>query len=106
MELSEHVAVENRGPIINTSNSRTESEADQRNLDDKISGHWRVWGKTVPKQEVVYFCQVFLVYIVVITCIVNLTSARDEGKIWIALLSSGLGYLLPNPSIKQIQISK
>lgn len=61
---------------------------------------WRVLGTTIPKQEVVYFCQVVLIYIVVVTCIVNLTLHRDEGKVWTALLASCLGYLLPNPSIK------
>lgn len=65
---------------------------------DKAS--WQILGKSIPKQEVVYFCQVILIYIVVITCIVNLTLQRDEGKVWTALLSSCLGYLLPNPTIK------
>ena len=68
------------------------------NTSEKAS--WQILGKSVPKQEVVYFCQVALIYIVVITCIVNLTLQRDEGKVWTALLSSCLGYLLPNPSIK------
>lgn len=61
---------------------------------------WHFLGRNLPKQEVVYFCQVILIYIVVITCIVNLTLKRDEGKVWTALLGSCLGYLLPNPSIK------
>ena len=65
---------------------------------DKSS--WHILGRSIPKQEVVYFCQVILIYIVVIVCVVNLTLQRDEGKVWTALLSSCLGYLLPNPSIK------
>lgn len=64
---------------------------------------WHILGKSVPKQEVVYFCQVILIYIVVISCIVNLILQRDDGKVWISLLSACLGYLLPNPSIKTVQ---
>ena len=61
---------------------------------------WNILGKPIPKQEVVYFCQIILIYIVVITSIVNISLQKDEGKVWTALLSSCLGYLLPNPSIK------
>lgn len=57
-------------------------------------------GTKLPKSEFVFFVQVFLIYIVVITSIVNLTINGDEGKLWTALLSSSLGYLLPNPSLK------
>lgn len=58
-------------------------------------------GKKMPKSEFVFFVQVLLIYIVVITSIVNLTINGDEGKLWTALLSSSLGYLLPNPSLKK-----
>lgn len=61
---------------------------------------WQILGRSVPKQEVVYFCQVILIYIVVITCVVNLTLQRDDGKVWTSLLSGCLGYMLPNPKIK------
>ena len=64
------------------------------------TSQWNVLGRRLPKSEIVYFSQVLLVYIVVITCIVNLSLGKDEGKLWTALLSSCLGYLLPSPSIK------
>jgi hypothetical protein len=64
---------------------------------------WHVWGLgRYPKSEIVFFVQVFLIYIVVITSIVNLTLNKDEGKLWTALLSSSLGYILPNPSLKKM----
>jgi hypothetical protein len=62
--------------------------------------HWHILGKSLPKNEVVFFAQVIIIYTVIITCIVNLSLGKDEGKVWIALLSSCIGYLLPNPSIK------
>lgn len=64
--------------------------------------------KKFPKREVVFFCQVIIIYIVIILSLVNLTlnKSNSDSKLWIALLSSCLGYLLPNPSIKQQQTDK
>lgn len=76
--------------------------ASQLSDTDSDRSTWQVMGKSIPKQEVVYFTQVLLIYIVVITCIVNLTLQRDDGKIWISLLSGAIGYILPNPSIKPL----
>ena len=67
------------------------------------SDRWQVFGRHLPKSEIVFFVQVVLIYIVVITSIVNLTLNKDEGKLWTALLSSSFGYLLPNPSLKKRQ---
>jgi hypothetical protein len=68
--------------------------------DNGSARNWDFFGRRLPKSEIVFFFQVILIYIIVITAIVNLTLNQDEGKIWIALLSSCLGYLLPSPSIK------
>lgn len=67
---------------------------------------WPICGQTFPKTEIVFFVQVLIIYIVIITCIINLSLSNNEdcnccGKFWIALLSSCLGYLLPNPSMKK-----
>lgn len=97
MEASRNVD-EVYGSSFHADSSHDESENNRTYLGN--SSFWKLWGHKVPKGEVVYFCQVFIIYIVIITCIANLTIGRDEGKVWIALLSSCLGYLLPNPSIK------
>ncbi len=65
------------------------------------SGKWHLCGRSVPKSEIVFFVQVLLIYIVVITCIVNLTLYKDESKLWTALLGANIGYLLPNPTLKR-----
>ena len=57
---------------------------------------WTIFGKEVPKSEIVFFCQVIVIYTVVVTSIYNLTrGVGDNDKLWTALLSSSLGYLLP-----------
>ena len=65
---------------------------------------WCCSGHDIPKAQLVFFCQVILVYIVVIVCIVNLTIGVNDNQIWIILLSSSLGYLLPSPSVKNERI--
>lgn len=77
-----------------------------RGLEDDIessksqNGKWHLFGKACPKTEIVFFVQVFLVYIVVIVAIVNLTIGRADDKLWTALLSSSIGYILPSPTLK------
>jgi Trk-type K+ transport system membrane component len=63
--------------------------------------HWHLFGRRHPKSEIVFFFQVVLIYIVVITAIVNLSLNTDNSKLWTALLSSSIGYLLPAPSLKE-----
>ena len=60
---------------------------------------WDVFGRRLPRSEIVFFCQTFIIYIVVVTSLVNLTLKNGPINLWIALLSSCLGYLLPHPSI-------
>ena len=61
---------------------------------------WCCSGSCVPKSESVYFCQVFLILCVVLVSIYDLTNQQGDQQLWVALLSSCMGYLLPNPSIK------
>ncbi len=68
----------------------------------RSSANWPVLGAKFPKAEVVFFTQVLLIYIVVITSIINLSLGSTE-KLWTVLLTSCLGYILPNPSLKQHQ---
>ena len=46
-------------------------------------------------------CQVVVLYTVIVVSIYNLTVGHGDSTLWTALLSSSLGYLLPNPSMKR-----
>ena len=50
----------------------------------------------------VYISQIIILYIVIITCIINLSYNNNNGKseLWVSLLSYSLGCLLPSPKIK------
>ena len=62
---------------------------------------WPMFGVRVPRAEIVFFCQVIIIYTVIVTSIYNLTTGHKDGHLWTALLSSSLGILVPNPSIKR-----
>ncbi len=64
------------------------------------SSKWHFFGRILPRSEIVFLVQVVLVYIVVIVSIVNLTIGGKSDKLWITLLSSSIGYILPSPSLK------
>ncbi len=74
--------------------------------EENSSSHssWKCFGKRVPKSEIVYACQVAILYMVIIVCIVNLTIHNGESCLWTALLSSSLGYMLPAPSLKSQKV--
>lgn len=63
---------------------------------------WKFCGKNYPKNELVFFTQILLLYIVVLTSLANLTRDVSQHRdLWITLLSSCIGYILPHPSIKK-----
>jgi hypothetical protein len=68
---------------------------------ESASSDWRVMGRRMPKTEIVFFCQIVIIYVVVVTCIINLSIGNSDSNLWTALLSSCLGYLLPQPSMKE-----
>ena len=62
---------------------------------------WHIFSTECPKEEIVFLCQIVILYTVIVLSIYNLTVAHDDSTLWTALLSSWLGYLLPNPSLKR-----
>ena len=53
---------------------------------------------SLPRSETRYFTQIFILYVVIFTCLGNLTVGRGElNSLWISMLSSCIGLLLPSP---------
>ena len=66
----------------------------------ETSERWQWMGKKLPKSEIVYFCQMAVVFIIIITSIANLSLGTGSSELWVTLLSSAIGYCLPAPSMK------
>ena len=64
---------------------------------------WRFCGHKFSRSQVVYFSQILILYMIIITCIVNLSIKNGDSNLWTALLSSSIGYILPSPKLKNIK---
>lgn len=61
----------------------------------------RLCGYEINQSQVVYFSQIIILYILIITCIVNLSLKNGDSNLWTALLSSSIGIIIPAPKIKK-----
>ena len=57
---------------------------------------------TLPRSEVVFFMQIAIVFLIIVTSLYKLCFNDlncEEKPIWVSILSSAVGYLLPNPQL-------
>ena len=71
-------------------------DAIERQESSILSRGWQICGNSFPRSEIVFFCQVLIIYVVIALCLVNLSLVRGDSNLWSALLSGCLGYLLPS----------
>ena len=65
---------------------------------DTTASDWIVFGKPFPRSEVRFFGQIIILYIVIIACLINLSVGKGKlDTLWISVLCSSLGTLLPSP---------
>ena len=64
----------------------------------KEDGVYRI-GSDVPKESIVFFTQVILIYVKAITSIVNLTMETKHDTLWTSLLSASFGHMLLAPQL-------
>ena len=64
--------------------------------------NWTCGRLRCSRSLLVFLSQVLLIYVVVGFAIYNLSVGTKEAneKLWIAILSSCIGYLLPNPTLR------
>lgn len=74
-------------------------------INSQASDHEPRWSTVcgkLPKEEVIYFSQVLLIFTVVLACLINLSLGRSGlDSLWSSLLSGSVGYLLPSPNIRK-----
>ena len=57
--------------------------------------------KNVCKADLILFTvQVVIIFVVVCTSLLNLTLGYSNQNLWTVVLTSSLGYVMPNPKIK------
>ena len=62
---------------------------------------WKRFGQTCNRSLVVFLSQFFVILVILVCCIVRITLATkcEEKTVWIAILSSTVGYILPSPKL-------
>lgn len=75
---------------------------DQHQLNVDSVSQYMLMGKPFPRSEVRFFAQVIILYLVIITCLANLTFAEGRlDSLWVSLMSTSIGILVPSPYISQ-----
>ena len=72
----------------------------ETNDNNQLSNNPRFSKLKNTRNVIVFLVQIFLIYVVIITSIINLIICSNCKPIWIWLLSSCLGYILPSPQLK------
>ena len=62
---------------------------------------WKCFGQTCNRSLVVFLSQFFVILLILACCIVRITLAEtcEETTVWIVILSSTVGYILPSPKL-------
>ena len=71
---------------------------DEENHEGKS---WKLFGRTCNRSLVVFLCQFFVIVLILACAIVRiiLSSTCEETTVWVAILSSTVGYILPSPNL-------
>jgi len=65
-----------------------------------LDSRWNFCGDKVPKQEVVFICQIIASFTIVIVALLNLSLSDCDKALWSTLVGAGFGYLVPNPTLR------
>ena len=88
---------------VSTTSMRTQAPKRTHTPKRRPLSTWIFMGRELPRSEIVFFSQMSIIVCVVVAAIYNLTTSHEGRSLWITLLSSSLGYILPNPSIERRQ---
>ena len=75
-----------------------------------VSSSLGLWfGKIRQRSDIVFISQILVIYTIISVSLFNLSRGSDneqQEKVWMVLLSSCLGYVLPNPKLAQRQTTQ
>ncbi len=58
--------------------------------------------RETPRAEnsLTYYSQIIVIYAIIATAVIHLSIQSPDKELWLVLLSSSLGYILPTPKLK------
>lgn len=97
--MDEEIGEENNHlPFVGSDEKKTNRLSSASSSNN--SGMWRFLGRKVPRNEIVFCCQMLVVFVVVGVSLYNISTNHPQLHLWTILLSSSLGYVLPNPRLE------
>lgn len=60
----------------------------------------------VPKNRLTFFAQIIVVYGIISVSVYHLSVQSPNQELWLVLLSSAFGYILPSPGLKYLKRAK
>ncbi len=69
--------------------------------DNVSNSRWLIGSQKVPKEEIVFFCQIAIITLVILVGLINLCLCNGTESYWAAMVATGLGSLLPAPKIRK-----
>ena len=69
--------------------------------ESELGERWSTLCGKIQKEQVIYTCQILIVFTVIIVCLVNLTVCDAHPSLWASILSGSVGYILPAPKIRK-----
>lgn len=61
-------------------------------------------GPVYPKSKLAFAVQSLVLVIVIVTCVANLSLGNGNERVWLVLLGTALGVVLPNPSVRSARM--
>ena len=66
---------------------------------DTASVEYAEGGDRIVKNPFTFFAQIFVVYMIIITSLVQISLRSPDEDLWLILLSSSIGYILPSQGL-------
>ena len=62
---------------------------------------WKFFGRTCKRSLLVFMCHIFVIVLILACASVRimLSTTCEETTVWVAILSSTVGYILPSPKL-------
>ena len=94
---------EGNGPIVVNTSAKIPFTDSVGKHSPTGSEPWTIFGRKTQQSKVVYICQIFILYAIILTCLGNLSAGTDQINLWSTLLASCIGYILPAPKLKTVK---
>ena len=86
--------------LTNSDSNDRPHTSDQTAAQPVAISDWSWCGARVPKNQVTYMAQVVLVYAIIAVSLSQLILQSSDRELWLILLSTSVGYVLPSPRLK------